>query len=168
MENGIYIKNWFDVSIQNVMVFYANNSGIQIEDSADVKLQNVYVEGCGGTEYGGSQPLLGAGISIIGSKDCYLDNCYSDTNNFGFLIEANSKTDNLPNNIFLSECEATLCQQTGISIGSANGLVLSDSLVAGSSGDGIDIVDSLSVTVANTIIQGNSGNGLVINSQALI
>ena len=116
MENGISIKNWFDVSIQNVYVYYANNSGIQIEDSADVNLQSVYVEGCGGTEYGGSQPLLGAGFSIVGSKDCYLDNCYSDTNYFGFLIKANPENSYLPNNIFLSECEATSCQLTGISI----------------------------------------------------
>ncbi len=168
MENGVYIKNWFDVSIQNVFVFYANNSGVRIEDSANIKLQNVYVEGCGGVEYGGDQSLFGAGISIIGSKDCFLDNCFSDTNKFGFLIESNPKTTFLSNNVFLSQCEATLCLQTGISVGSANGFVLSNSLVTGSAGDGIDIVDSLSITVTNTILQGNSGNGLVINSQGFI
>ena len=167
MENGIYIENWFDVSIQNVLIFYANNSGVQIRDSADVKLQNVYVEGCGGVEYGGTQPLSGAGISVIGSKDCFFDNVYSDTNMVGFLFKANPQTNNLPNNIFLSQCEATFCQQTGMSIGSTNGLVLANSLIQGSCGDGVNIVDSFNINLASTIIQGNSGNGVVINSAAL-
>ena len=164
INNGILISDWFDVDIQNVMVFYANNSGINIVDSASVNLESVYVEGCGGTEYGGANPLVGTGITLVGSKDCYFDACYSDTNMFGFLIKSNPTTYNLPRNVFLAQCEATLCQQTGISIANANGVVLSDSLVEGSNGDGTLIVDSVGVMVANTVIQGNSGNGLVVNS----
>ena len=164
MNNGISIKDWFDVDIQNVMVFYANNSGINVVDSANVNFENVYVEGCGGTEYGGATPLVGVGISLVGSKDCYLEACYSDTNTFGFLIKSNPSNSNMPRNLFLTQCEATLCQQSGISIANANGMVLSDSLVEGSFGDGALIVDSFGINVANSVFQGNSGNGLAVNS----
>lgn len=166
MNDGICIRDWFDVNIQDVMIFYANDSGINIVDSASVKLENVYVEGSGGTEYGGANPLVGAGISLMSSKDCYFDACYSDTNMFGFLIEANPITNNIPRNIFLSQCEATSCEQVGVSIANADSVVFGDSLVEGSLGDGTLITDSFHLTIANTVIRGNQGNGLVVNSQS--
>ena len=164
INNGIYIKNWFGVDVSDVMIFNANNSGILIEDSADVHLDNVYVEGCSGTEYGGSQPLTGTGIWLKGSKDCYFSNCYSDTNYYGFRIDSTSETGSMPQSVFLSECEATLCQQSGILISHADGIVLSDSLVEGSNEDGIVIVDSFRINVANTNVIGNVGNGIMITS----
>ena len=124
MNKGIYIKNWFGVSIENVMIFYANHSGILIEDSANIRLDNVYVEGCSGTEYGGIEPLQGVGIWLRGSKDCYFHNCYSDTNEFGFVLDANPETDNIPRNVFLTQCEATLSNQNGLSISYADGIVI--------------------------------------------
>ena len=167
MNNGIYIKNWFGVDIENVMVFYANISGILIEDSADVHLNSVYVEGGGGTEYGGTEPLTGVGIWLKGSKDCYLSNCYSDTNEFGFFIDPNSESNNLPRNIFLTQCEATLNEQNGIFISNADGIVVSDSLVEGSNSDGLMIVDSFVVDLVNIFVVGNVGNGVVVTSESL-
>ena len=167
MNNGIYIKNWFGVDIENVMVFYANISGILIEDSADVHLNSVYVEGGGGTEYGGTEPLTGVGIWLKGSKDCYLSNCYSDTNEFGFFIDPNSESNNLPRNIFLTQCEATLNEQNGIFVSNADGIVVSDSLVEGSNSDGLMIVDSFVVDLENIFVVGNVGNGVVVTSESL-
>ena len=166
INNGIYIKNWFGVDIKDVMIFYANNSGALIEDSADVQLDNVYVEGCSGTEYGGSLPLTGAGFWLKGSKDCYFRNCYSDTNDYGFRIDY-SETGNMPRSVFLTQCEATLSQQFGVFISRADGIVLSDSLVEGSNKDGILIVDSFRINMANTLVIGNVGNGISITSQNL-
>jgi len=167
INNGIYIKNWFGVDIKDVMVFYANNAGILIEDSADVQLDNVYVEGCSGTEYGGTQPLIGSGIYLKGSKDCYLRNCYSDTNYYGFRIDSTSETDSMPRSIFLTHCEATLSQHFGMLISRADGVVMSDSLVEGSNEDGIVIVDSFRINLANTLVIGNVGNGILINSYSM-
>ncbi len=167
IKNGIYIKNWFGVDVKDVMIFNANNSGILIEDSADVQLDNVYVEGGSGTEYGGSEPLTGAGIWLKGSKDCYFRNCYSDTNYDGFRIDSTSEKGDMPRSIFLTQCEATLSQQFGMLISRADGIVLSDSLVEGSNEDGIVIVDSFRINVANTLVIGNVGNGILINSYGL-
>src|SRR3990170_4725071 len=167
INNGIYIKNWFGVDVKDVMVFYANNAGILIEDSADVQLDNVYVEGCSGTEYGGTQPLIGSGIYLKGSKDCYLRNCYSDTNYYGFRIDSTSETDSMPRSIFLTHCEATLSQHFGMLISRADGVVMSDSLVEGSNEDGIVIVDSFRINLANTLVIGNVGNGILINSYSM-
>jgi len=167
MNNGIYIKNWFGVDIQNVMVFFANNAGILIENSADVQLDNIYVEGCGGTEYGGDTPLTGVGFWLRGSKDCYLSHCYSDTNYIGFLIDSNPNTYNMPRNVFLSQCEATLCNQRGIVISNADGVSVSDSLVEGSNSDGIMIIDSFRINLVNVLIVGNVGNGIIVTSQTV-
>ncbi len=167
INNGIYIKNWFGVDVKDVMIFNANNSGILIEDSADVQLDNVYVEGGSGTEYGGSEPLTGAGIWLKGSKDCYFRNCYSDTDYDGFRIDSTSEKGDMPRSIFLTQCEATLSQRFGILISRADGIVLSDSLVEGSNEDGIVIVDSFRINVANTLVIGNVGNGILINSYGL-
>jgi hypothetical protein len=167
INNGIYIKNWFGVDVKDVMIFNANNSGVLIEDSADVQLDNVYVEGGSGTEYGGSEPLTGAGIWLKGSKDCYFHNCYSDTNYDGFRIDSASQKGDMPRSIFLTQCEATLSQHFGILISRADGIMLSDSLIEGSNEDGIVIVDSFRINVANTLVIGNVGNGILINSQSL-
>src|SRR4030065_990828 len=167
INNGIYIKNWFGVDVKDVMVFYANNAGILIEDSADVQLDNVYVEGCSGTEYGGSQPLTGAGIWLKGSKDCYFHNCYSDTTYYGFRIDSTSETDSMPRSIFLTHCEATLSPHSGLLMSRADGVVVSDSLVEGSNEDWIVIVDSFRINVANTLVIGNVGNGILINSYSM-
>jgi len=167
MDKGIYIKNWFGVNIENVMVFYANHSGIFIEDSANVRLNNVYVEGGGGVEYGGSVPLQGVGIWLRGSKDCYFHQTYSDTNKIGFLFDSNPITNNMPRSVFLSQCEATYNDQNGVSISYSDGIIISESLVEGSNGDGIVLVDSFRVTIVNSIIIGNVGNGLFVNSQKL-
>jgi hypothetical protein len=167
INNGIYVKNWFGVDIQDVMVFYANNAGILIEDSADIQLDNVYVEGCSGTEYGGTQPLIGTGIWLKGSKDCYFRNCYSDTNYYGFRIDSTSETNSMPRSIFLTQCETTLSQNSGMLISRADGIVVSDSLVEGSNGDGLVIIDSFRINLANNLIIGNVGNGLLINSHSL-
>ena len=165
MNTGIYIKNSFDVSLQNIMVFYANTAGILIEDSANVKLDNIYVEGCSGTEYGGNNPLSGVGIWLKGSKDCYFQKCYSDTNEIGYLFDSNTETDNIPRSIFLTQCEATLSNKKGISVSQVDGLVISDSLVEGSNEDGIMIVDSFQVIIENVFVRGNVGNGVVITSE---
>jgi hypothetical protein len=167
MNTGIYIKNWFGVDIENVMVFYANKSGILIEDSAKVQLDNVYVEGCCATEYGGVKPLTGVGFWIRGSKDIYLSRCYSDTNEIGIMIDSNPKTNNIPRNVFLSQCEATFCNQKGIFISHADGISVSDSLVEGSNSDGIMIVDSFRINLMNIFVIGNVGNGIVVTSQDL-
>jgi hypothetical protein len=165
MSTGIYIKNWFGVDIENVMIFYANKSGILIEDSANVHLDNVYVEGGTGTEYGGIKPLNGVGFWLRGSKDTYFDQCYSDTNEIGFLIDSN--TNNIPRNVFLSQCEATLNNQKGILITNADGISVSNSLVEGSNSDGIFIVDSFRVNLFDILIIGNVGNGIMVTSQDL-
>ncbi len=167
MNTGIYIKNWFGVDIKNVMVFYANTSGILIEDSADVQLDNVYVEGGSGTEYGGVEPLTGVGFWIRGSKDIYLSQCYSDTNEIGILIDGNPKTNNMPRNVFLSQFEATLSNQNGIFISYADGISVSNSLVEGSNSDGIMIEDSFRVNLLDVLIIGNVCNGVVVTSQDL-
>lgn len=167
VKNGIYIKNWFGVDIQNVMIFYANNSGILIEESANVQLDNVYVEGCSGTEYGGTQPLAGSGIWLSGSKDCYLRNCYSDTNYDGFRITANSATGSMPRSIFLTQSEATLNQRLGIYLSEADGIVLTESLIEGSNSDGILIADSYRISINNALVIGNVGNGVLITSENL-
>ena len=165
MNTGIYINNWFSVDIENVMVFYANNSGIFIEDSANVHINNVYVEGGSGTEYGGVKPLTGVGFWIRGSKDCYLSQCYSDTNEIGFLVDSNPNTYNMPRNVFLSQCEATLCNQKGILISNADGISVSDSLIEGSNNFGIMILDSFRINLMNDLIIGNVGNGITVTSQ---
>jgi len=167
INNGIYIKNWFGVDIKDVMVFYANNAGILVEDSADVQLDNVYVEGCSGTEYGGTQPLVGAGIWLKGCKDCFLRNCYSDTNYYGFRIDSTSEADSMPRSIFLTHCEATLSQSFGMLVSRADGVVVSDSLVEGSNEDGIVIVDSFRINLANTLVIGNVGNGILVTSYTM-
>ncbi len=166
MNNGIYVKNWFNINIENVMVFYANNAGIFIEDSANVHLNNVYVEGCTGTEYGGTTPLTGAGFWLTGSKDCYLNQCFSDTNEIGFLFDSNNLTNNLPRNVFLTQCEATLTEKTGVSIANTHGIVLTSVLVEGSKSDGVMIVDSFQPSIINSILSGNLGNGLFITSES--
>ena len=165
MNRGIYIRDSFDISLQNIMVFYANKAGIFIEDSANVKLDNIYVEGCSGTEYGGVEPLSGVGIWLSGSKDCYLQKCYSDTNEIGFLFDSNTETENIPRNIFLTQCEATLSSNKGISISQVDGFVISDSLIEGSYEDGIILLDSCRGIIENTFVLGNVGNGIVITSQ---
>jgi hypothetical protein len=149
------------------MVFYANNAGILIEDSADIQVDNVYVEGCSGIEYGGTQPLIGTGFWLKGSKDSYLRNCYSDTNYNGFRIDSTSETNSMPRSIFLTHCEATLSQNFGILISRADGVIISDSLVEGSNQEGIWITDSYRVNVANTLVIGNVGNGILISSNSL-
>ena len=166
MNNGIHVKNWFNVNIENVMVFYANNAGILIEDSANVHLNNVYVEGCGGTEYGGTKPLAGAGFWFTGSKDCYLNQCFSDTNNIGFLFDSNNVTNNIPRNVFLTQCEATLTEKTGVSIANTHGIVLTSVLVEGSKGDGVMIIDSFQTSIIDSILSGNFGNGLFITTES--
>ena len=167
MNKGIYIKNWFDVSIENVLIFYANHSGILIEDSANIRLDNVYVEGCSGTEYGGDEPLRGVGIWLRGSKDSYFHHVYSDTNEFGFMIDANPETDNIPRSVFLTQCEATLSNQKGVDIMYADGVVISDSLIEGSNSHGLSVVDSFRVSIENTIIIGNAGSGVFVTSRNL-
>jgi Right handed beta helix region len=166
MNNGIYVKNWFNVNVENVMVFYADNAGILVEDSANVHLNNVYVEGCSGTEYGGTRPLVGAGFLLRGSKDCYLDQCFSDTNEIGFLFDSNNQTNNFPRNVFLTQCEATLTEKTGVSIADTHGIVLTSLLVEGSKGDGVMIVDSFQPSIVDCILSGNLGNGLFITSES--
>ena len=166
MNNGIYVRNWFNINIENVMVFYADNAGILIEDSANVHLNNVYVEGCSGTEYGGTRPLCGAGFLLRGSKDCYLDQCFSDTNEIGFLFDSNNQTNNIPRNVFLTQCEATLTEETGVSIADTHGIVLTSLLVEGSKGDGVMIVDSFQPRIVDCILSGNLGNGLFITSES--
>jgi hypothetical protein len=166
MNNGIHVKNWFGINIQNVMVFYADNAGIFIEDSANVHLNNVYVEGCGGTEYGGTKPLTGPGFWLRGSKDCYLSQCFSDTNDIGFLFESNNQSNNILRDVFLTQCEATLNERQGISIANTKGIVLTSVLVEGSNGDGVMIYDSFQTSIINSIISGNAGNGLVITSES--
>ena len=113
------------------------------------------------------EPLTGVGIWLKGSKDCYLSNCYSDTNEFGFFIDPNSESNNLPRNIFLTQCEATLNEQNGIFISNADGIVVSDSLVEGSNSDGLMIVDSFVVDLVNIFVVGNVGNGVVVTSESL-
>ena len=142
MNNGIYVKNWFNINIENVMVFYAENAGILIENCANVHLNNVYVEGCAGTEYGGTRALTGTGFWLRGSKDCYLSQCYSDTNEIGFLLDSDNQTYNNGRNVFLTQCEATLCQKTGVSISNTEGIVIASLLVEGSGEDGVMLVDS--------------------------
>lgn len=166
MNNGIHVKDWFSINIENVMVFYADNAGIFIEDSANVHLNNVYVEGCSGTEYGGTKPLTGAGFWLRGSKDCYLSQCFSDTNEIGFLFDSTNQSSNVLRNVFLTQCEATLCEKQGVSIANTKGIVLTSLLVEGSNGDGVIIVDSFQTSIIDSIISGNVGNGLVITSES--
>ena len=165
MNTGIYVKDWFGVDVENVMVFYAAKAGILVQDSADVHLNNVYVEGCSGVEYGGSQPLTGVGFWLSGSKDCYLNQCFSDTNQIGFLFDSNPQTNNVPRNTFLSLCEATLSGLQGMSIADAHGIVLSSSLLEGSNSEGALIVDSFDVSILDSMINGNAGNGIVVTNQ---
>jgi hypothetical protein len=165
MDKGIHIKNWFGVNVENVMVFYANHSGIFIEDSANIRLNNVLVEGCSGVEYGGIDPLQGVGIWLRGSIDCFFHQTYSDTNDVGFVIDSNPITYNMPRNIFLSQCVATLNERVGIQVYNSDGIVISESLFDGSNNDGIMIVDSYRVTLVNNIVIGNVGNGIVVTSE---
>jgi len=166
MSDGICVVNWFDVNIENVMVFYAQKAGIFIQDSANVHLNNVYVEGCSGTEYGGQKPLTGAGFWLQGSKDCYLSQCFSDTNEFGFLFDSDSQTYNIDRSLFLSQCEATLSNKEGISAANTNGIFIANSLVEGSGEDGIMLIDSFQSNVVSSIVSGNSGNGIVVTTES--
>ncbi len=142
MNVGIKITNWFDVNLENIMVFYANSSGVLVEDCANVNLNNVYVEGCGSLEYGGNVQLNGTGICLEGSKDCYLQQCYSDTNFIGFMIESNKQTGNQAENIFLNQCEATLNEQKGAIISNCEGISMTNCLIEGTNNDGLMIIDS--------------------------
>ncbi len=165
MNTGITIKNWFGADIQNVMVFYAQKAGIYIEESANVHLDNIYVEGCYGSEYGGANALNGNGFWLKSSQDCYLTECFSDTNQIGFIIDSNPQTNDLPKNTFFTLCEATLSQAQGMSIANAHGIMVSSSLVEGSNSDGILVLDSSNVVIDESIINGNAGNGVVITTQ---
>jgi hypothetical protein len=164
MEKGIHIKNWFGVNVENVMVFYANHSGILIEDCSNIRLNNVVVEGCSGVEYGGIDPLQGIGIWLRGSVDCIFHQTYSDTNDVGFVIDSNPITYNMPRNIFLSQCVATLNFRVGLQVFNSDGIIISESLFEGCNNDGIMIVDSFRVSLINSIVVGNVGNGIVVYS----
>jgi hypothetical protein len=166
MNVGIHITNWFNVNVENVMVFYADSSGVLIEDCANVNLNKVYVEGCGGLEYGGNVPLNGTGICLKGSKDCYLQQCYSDTNSIGFKIESNKKTNNPGKSIFLNQCEATLNEQKGVIISNCEVVSMTNCLIEGTNNDGLMIIDSSHLNVINTLIKGNAGNGVVLTSDS--
>jgi len=166
MNVGIHITNWFNINLENIMVFYADSSGVLIEDCANVNLNKVYVEGCGGSEYGGKVPLNGTGICLKGSKDCYLQQCYSDTNWIGFMIESNKQTNNPGKSIFLNQCEATLNEQKGAIISNCEGISMTNCLIEGTNNDGLMIIDTGYVNILNTIIKGNAGNGAVLTSES--
>jgi hypothetical protein len=166
MNVGIHITNWFNVNVENVMVFYADSSGVLIEDCANVNLNKVYVEGCGGLEYGGNVPLNGIGICLEGSKDCYLQQCYSDTNWIGFMIESNKQTNNNGKSIFLNQCEATLNEQKGAIISNCEAVSMTNCLIEGTNNDGLMIIDSSYLNIINTLIKGNAGNGVVLTSES--
>jgi hypothetical protein len=166
MNNGIYVKNWFNINIENVMVFYANNAGIRIEDSANVHLNNLYVEGCAGTEYGGAKPLTGKGFWLSGSKDVYLSQCYSDTNEIGFLFDSNSQSDTFSRNVFLTQCEATYNEKQGVTLANTHGIVFTSTLVEGTNGDGVMVIDSSQANIMDSIVIGNVGNGIVVTTES--
>ena len=165
MNVGVHVTDWFDVNLENVMVFYADSAGVLVEDSANVNLNKVYVEGCGGLEYGGNVPLNGVGIYLKGCKDCFLQQCYSDTNNIGFLVESNNQTNSAAKGIFLNQCEATLNEQKGAVLSTCEGVSISSCLIEGTDDDGVMVVDSCNINLINTIVKGNAGNGVAITAE---
>ena len=153
MTRGIYVKNWFGLTIENVMIFYASDAAIYLEDSGAIRLRNIYTCGCGGES-----------LEIKGCMDIYIQQYYSDTDYRGVWIDQ-SATYHLPWKIYFNQLKVTIPKQEGITIWQASDIVVENFNIEGTINTAIKIGDSERIHIAHGDIR-SLAQGITISSSS--
>lgn len=149
----ISILNWNNnVTVNNITVNNAAGTGLTIDTSQDVAINNSTFSNNNNT--GSSFPIDGHGLDIQRARNVTINNStFSGNERHGAFI--NSSTSTILNSTFSGNT------QNGASISANNDVAISNSTFSGNGGDGA-FIDSLDATITNSTFSGNSGVGATI------